>query len=64
MPQKPVSIEILDESGGRFLVTTFPDGKVVRVLIDQTPKPGARKFRRPYQVSRVKRLDYTKKKRF
>ena len=63
MPKKPLSIEIVDAPDGRFIVTTFPDGKVERKMIDQEAKPGARRFG-PYQVSRVKRLDYTKKKRF
>jgi hypothetical protein len=63
VPKKSSSIEIVDTPDGRYIVTTLTNGTVERKLIDQTPKPGPRRFR-PFQVSRVKRIDYSKKKRF
>jgi hypothetical protein len=60
LAQKPLTIEVVQEAGGRFLVSTFPDGKVVREQIDPKAK---REPRRPPRA-RIKRLDHTKRKRF
>ena len=63
MTKTPVSIEIVDEPEGRVIVKKFREGTETRKLIDQKAHP-VRKEHRRYQVSRVKRIDYTKKKRF
>jgi hypothetical protein len=34
MPNKPASIEIVEEKEGRFVLTTFADGTVERTPID------------------------------
>jgi hypothetical protein len=60
---KPVSIEVHDEPGGRFVVATFADGEVVRTLVDPDEKP-KRKPRKPYARASSKKIDRTRRKRF
>jgi hypothetical protein len=49
MPKKePASIAIVDGPEGRFVVTTFPNGEVVRRPVDPKKQPTRRGFR-PYQ---------------
>ena len=44
--RKPVSIEVVEEVGGRFVIFTYADGAVVQEVVDHTKKP-TRKARRP-----------------
>ena len=55
MPNKPASIEIVEEKEGRFVLTTFADGTVER-----TPES----ILRPLQRAKVERMNHTRKKRF
>ena len=45
MPNKPASIEIVEEKEGRFVLTTFADGTVERTPVD--PKSRAKRRRIP-----------------
>jgi hypothetical protein len=59
----PISIEIVEEAEGRFVVTTFPDGEVVRRLVDPRAKP-RKKPRKPYARAYSEKIDKTRKKRY
>jgi hypothetical protein len=62
MPKRmPISVQVVEEAAGRFVITTFPDGEIVRTLVDPNKKP-ARRPRRPF--TKVKTVDFTRKKRF
>ena len=64
MPKKtPVSIEIVEEPGGRFVISTYADGDVVREAVDTTRKPKHRP-RRPMQKLNTERMNRTRKKSF
>ena len=59
----PVSIEVVEEAEGRFVVTTFPDGEVVRRPVDPRAKP-RRKPRKPYARAYSEKINKTRKKRY
>jgi hypothetical protein len=40
---KPVSIEVVEEAGGRYVISTYPDGEVTRETVDPKKIP----IRRP-----------------
>lgn len=61
--RKPVSIRVLDEADGRFVILTYADGAVVREAVDPKKKP-ARKPRRPQQTLKAERMDRTRKKSY
>ena len=46
MSKKPVNIEVIEEGGERFVLTTYNDGQVVRCRVDPNQKP-KRKPRKP-----------------
>ena len=62
-PRKPVSIEVVDEADGRFVISTYADGAVVRDAVDRTKKP-ARKPRRPQRKLKTDRMDRTRRKSY
>jgi len=39
MAKKPVNIEVIEENGERFLLTTYNDGTLVRCRVDPNQKP-------------------------
>ena len=62
MARKPISIEIVEENGARFVTRTYADGAEVRAPVD----PSKRATRRPrMRQLRVKsdRMDKTRRKR-
>jgi hypothetical protein len=61
MTRKPVSIEVVDEASGRFVIATYGDGEIVRTAV--TKKKPARRPRRPLQRLRTEQMDRTRKKR-
>jgi|GEM_PF-4198356 len=64
MPNKaPLSIEVVDEAEGRFVIFTYANGDVVRKAVDPNRKP-ARRPRRPPTKLNSDRMDRTWKKRF
>jgi len=60
MARKPLSAEVIQEGGQRFVETIFDDGEIVRTLVDPTKKP-TRRPRKP--IARARVIDYTRKKR-
>ena len=61
--EKPVSIKVLDEADGRFVILTYADGAVVREAVDPKKRP-ARRPRRPQQTLKAERMDRTRKKSY
>jgi hypothetical protein len=62
MPKRqPLSIEVVEEAGVRFVVYEYANGEIVRDQVDPTKKrePQYRRFK-----PRSKSLDRTRKKRF
>jgi hypothetical protein len=57
----PRSIEVVEERGERFVVATYPDGSVVRKLVDPNERP-RRKPRKPITRARTESLNKTKRK--
>jgi hypothetical protein len=47
MAKKPVNIEVMEQGGERFVLTTYNDGTVVRCRVDPNKKP-TRKPRKPF----------------
>jgi hypothetical protein len=60
--RKPVSVEVRDESDGRFVILTYANGDVAREFVDPKKKP-TRKPRRPVTKLGLEGLDKTRKKR-
>lgn len=58
MPRKRVKVEIVDEPGGRFIITTYADGELTRKQVVKLP----RKPRYPPRPYRHWNLDRTRKK--
>jgi hypothetical protein len=64
MPRrKPVSVVVVEETEGRFLVLTYADGTVAREAVDPKRKP-ARRPRRPPQRLIGDRLNRTRQKSY
>jgi hypothetical protein len=64
MPKKkPISIEVVDQGEGRFVVSTYAGGEIVREAVDATKKP-RRQPRRPQQKLKTERMNRTWKKSF
>jgi hypothetical protein len=63
MTKKPVSIVVVDEPNGRYVVSTSADGEVMKKLVDPKAKP-RRRPRKPYAKATTDLLDKTRKKRF
>ena len=63
MAKAPISIEVVEEVEGRFVVTTFSNGDVARKLVDPNAKP-RRKPRKPYARAIAEKINMTRKKRF
>jgi hypothetical protein len=61
MARTPIHVVVVDEPDGRFVVSTFADGEIVRTLVDPNKKP-TRRPRRPMTRARIK--DHTRRKRF
>jgi hypothetical protein len=61
--RKPVTIEVHDEGGERFIVSTFADGEVIRNLVNPAEKP-KRKPRKPYARAYSEKIDRTRRKGF
>jgi hypothetical protein len=61
MSRKPVRVVVQDEADGRFVILTYPNGDVVRQLVDPKKKP-IRKPRRPRIKLGLERLDKTRRK--
>jgi len=61
--KKPVSIEVVDEADGRFVIFTYADGTVVREVVDRGKKP-TRKPRRPQRNLKTDRIDRTRRKSY
>jgi|1185.fasta_scaffold1357177_2 hypothetical protein len=58
---KPRSVEVVDTAEGRFVVATYPDGSVVRKLVDPNERP-RRKPRKPIARASGASWDKTRKK--
>jgi hypothetical protein len=58
---RPHSIEVCEERGERFVVTTYPAGSVVRKAVDPNERP-KRKPRKPIARARTESLDKTRRK--
>ncbi len=64
MPRrKPVGIEVVEDAEGRFVVSTYADGEVVREAVD-TARKALRQPRRPQRKLNSERMNRTKKKSF
>jgi hypothetical protein len=61
MTRKPISVEVRDESDGRFVVLTYANGDVVREFVDPKKRP-TRKPRRPLRKQGSEWLDKTRRK--
>jgi hypothetical protein len=61
--KKAVSIQVVEEAEGRFVVLTFADGEVVREMVD-LKKKATRRPRRPQARITAHRMDRTRKKTF
>ena len=61
--RKPVSIEVVDEADGRFVVSTYADGTVDREAVDPTKK-ATRKPRRPQRRLKTEQMDRTRRKSY
>jgi hypothetical protein len=57
MARKPLSVQVIEEGGRRFVETVFNDGEVLRTLVDPDRKP-ARRPRKPF----ARAVDYSKDK--
>jgi hypothetical protein len=60
---KPVSIEVVEEAGGRYVISTYPDGEVTRETVDPKKIP-IRRPRRLQQRLKPDRMNRTWKKSF
>jgi hypothetical protein len=62
--RKRSSIEVVDQpDGSRFVVTTFPNGDVVKKLVEANAKP-VRRPRKPIARANVDRFGKSRKKRY
>jgi hypothetical protein len=60
---KPVSVEVVEEAGGRFVISTHADGEIVREAVVPKKAP-IRRPRRPRQRLKRDRMNRTWKKSF
>ncbi len=61
MAKLPIDVVVVDGPKGRFVVSTFADGEIVRTLVDPHKKP-TRRPRRSMTKARIK--GHTRRKRF
>jgi hypothetical protein len=62
VPRKPVSVEIVEEDGARFVIRTYADGTEVRTPVDPSKKPTRRPRIRQHRL-KSDRMDKTRRKR-
>lgn len=62
MSRKPISIEVKDEAGGRFVIRTYANNEVIRERVDPKKKPSRRPRRPPVKLG-LEGLDQTRRKR-
>jgi hypothetical protein len=60
--RKPVSIEIIEEDGSRFVIRTYADGAEVRAPVDPSKKATRRPRMRQHRL-KSDRMDKTRRKR-
>jgi hypothetical protein len=60
--RKPISVEVRDDSDGRFVILTYANGDIVRERVDPEQKP-TRRPRRPPTKLGLEELDKTRRKR-
>jgi hypothetical protein len=60
--RKPISVEVKDEAGGRFVIRTYANNEVIRERVDTKKKP-TRRPRRPPTKLGLEVLDKTRRKR-
>ncbi len=62
MARKPISIEIVEKGGSRFVIRTYADGSEDRAPVDPSKKATRRPRRRQHRL-KSDRMDKTRRKR-